>query len=444
MTGREQWGSRFGFIMAAAGSAVGLGNVWRFPYMTGENGGSAFVLIYLAIVLLFGLSLVMAEMVVGRTTQRNPVGAFRALGGPRWALAGYLGVATGFMILSFYVVVAGWTLAYLGFTAQGALQTTDAEVLSAHFGGFVGSTFAPIWTATLFMALVAWIVAGGIGRGIERANKFLMPLLFLLLIVLVIRAVTLPGAEAGLRFVLVPDFSKVDGGTFLAAIAQAFFSLSIGMGTMMTYGSYLSRREHIPATTGTVVVLDVTVAFLAGLLILPAVFAFGLSPSAGPGLTFITLPAVFASMPMGTLFGLLFFALLAIAALTSAVSILEPVVAYFVDEHGWARPRVVLGASAVCLLLAIPASLSFGPLASATLGGKTFFDWMDFLANTVMLPLGGLLVALFIGWVWREPARHHLSNEGQLRLPWLGAWTFILRYLAPLGVIAVVLSNFIR
>jgi neurotransmitter:Na+ symporter, NSS family len=441
MAVREQWGSRFGFIMAAAGSAVGLGNVWRFPYVAGENGGSAFVLVYLGIVLVFGLSLVMAEMLLGRTTQRNPVGAFRSLGGRHWAGAGFLGVITGFVILSFYVVVAGWTLAYLYFTLSGGLQTTDAATLSAHFNGFVSSHYAPIWSAALFMALVGVIVAGGIGSGIERANKVLMPLLFVLLLILVGRAVTLPGAEDGLRFILVPDFSKVDAGTFLSATAQAFFSLSIGMGTMLTYGSYLKNDVHLPSTTFTIVLLDVVAASLAGLMVLPAVFAYGLDPSAGPGLTFITLPAVFAAMPLGTVFGALFFTLLAIAALTSAVSILEPVIAYFVDEHGLPRRRVVIVASLVCLLLAVPASLSFGPLADATLGGRTFFDWMDFLANTVMLPLGGLLVALFIGWRWSDPARHHLSNEGRLHLPWLGAWIAVLRYLAPIGVAAVVISN---
>lgn len=427
--------------MAAAGSAVGLGNVWRFPYIAGENGGSAFVIVYLGIVVVFGLSLVMAEMLIGRTAQRNPVGAFRQLGGIRWAGAGFLGVVTGFVILSFYVVVAGWTLAYLVFSASGALQSTDAAVLSAHFSGFVGSTAAPLWAATLFMALVGVIVAGGISGGIERANKILMPLLFVLLLVLVVRSISLPGAAEGLRFILVPDFSKVDAGTFLSATAQAFFSLSIGMGTMLTYGSYLRRDEHLPGTTLSIVLLDVLAATLAVLMILPAVFAYGLDPSAGPGLTFITLPAVFAAMPLGQLFGSLFFGLLAIAALTSAVSILEPVVAYFVDEHGLSRRRVVLGASLLCLLLAIPASLSFGPLADATLAGKTFFDWMDFLANTVMLPLGGLLVALFIGWRWSGPARHHLSNEGRLHLPWLGAWIAVLRYLAPIGITAVVISN---
>lgn len=440
LAAREHWGSRFGFIMATAGSAIGLGNIWRFPYTAGENGGSAFILIYLAVVLTFGISLVMAEMVMGRATQRNPVGAFRALGGKRWVPAGALGVMTGFIILSFYVVVAGWTLAYIVFMAGDQLATADAEVLGAHFGAFVGGTYAPLVTAAVFMALTAWIVAGGVGHGIERASKILMPLLFVLLLALVLRSVTLPGAGEGLAFLLTPDFSKVTGQTFISATAQAFFSLSIGMGVMMTYGSYLQREVNIPQATLIIVLLDVGIAVLAALMVLPAVFAVGLDPSAGPGLTFITLPAVFASLPFGHLFGMLFFTLLAIAALTSAVSILEPMVAWAVDEHGIRRGTATVVASLVCLLLAIPASLSFGPLSDATLGGKTFFDWMDFLANNVMLPLGGLLIASFIGWRWAKPASEHLSNNGALRLPWLPAWIWLLRVGAPIAIAALVIQ----
>lgn len=440
LAAREHWGSRFGFIMATAGSAIGLGNIWRFPYTAGENGGSAFILIYLAVVLTFGISLVMAEMVMGRVTQRNPVGAFRALGGKRWVPAGALGVMTGFVILSFYVVVAGWTLAYIVFMAGDQLATTDAEVLGAHFGAFVGGTYAPLVTAAVFMALTAWIVAGGVGHGIERASKILMPLLFVLLLALVLRSVTLPGAGEGLAFLLTPDFSKVTVQTFISATAQAFFSLSIGMGVMITYGSYLQREVNIPQATLIIVLLDVGIAVLAALMVLPAVFAVGLDPSAGPGLTFITLPAVFASLPFGHLFGMLFFTLLAIAALTSAVSILEPMVAWAVDEHGIRRGPATVVASLVCLLLAIPASLSFGPLSDATLGGRTFFDWMDFLANNVMLPLGGLLIASFIGWRWATPASEHLSNNGTLRLPWLPAWIWLLRVGAPIAIAALVIQ----
>lgn len=435
MNSREHWGSRFGFIMAAAGSAVGLGNIWRFPYSTGENGGGAFLLIYLAMVLGFGISVAIAEMLVGRSAQRNPVGAFRLLGGRPWPLVGYLGVLTGFIILSFYIVVAGWTLAYIVHMASGALKTADAEVLTAVFGGFVADPVKPIAYAAVFTVLVGLVVNGGINAGIERANKVLMPALFILLLVLVLRSVTLPGAAAGLAFYLKPDWSAVNSGTFYAAISQAFFSLSIGMGTLLTYGSYLSQKENLPSAALTVGLLDSMAAFLSGLMVLPAVFAAGLSPSAGPGLTFITLPAVFAEMPLGTLFGVLFFSLLAIAALTSAVSILEPLVAYFVDEHGFNRHRVVIGAALVCFALGIPASLSFGLMSGVQIFGRNWFDLMDFLSNSLALPLGGLFTAIFVGWFWAKPALQAMSNDGALRQPWARAWLFVLRFVAPIAIL---------
>ena len=436
---RENWGSRFGFVMAAAGSAVGIGNIWRFPYTTGSNGGGAFLLIYLGIILVFGISVAIAEMLVGRAAQRNPVGAFRALGGGAWPLVGYGGILTGFVILSFYIIVAGWTLAYIVFMATGSIATTDSAQLSDVFGGFVADPVRPIFYSGIFMALTAWIVIGGITKGIERWNKILMPALFIILLILVARAVTLPGAAEGLAFFLKPDFSEVTAETFHAAIAQAFFSLSIGMGTLLTYGSYLSKREHLPKATLTVAMVDTSVAILAGLMIMPAVFAFGFDPSAGPGLTFVTLPAVFASMPGGALFGVLFFTLLAIAALTSAVSILEPMVCYFVDEHGASRRKIVVGASLICFALGIPASLSFGLWSGFTIAGKNWFDLMDFLANNLMLPLGGLCTALFVGWAWNK-AVHELRNEGELKLSWAPAWLFVLRFLAPLGILWIMIS----
>ncbi len=441
---REHWGSRFGFIMAAAGSAIGLGNIWRFPYIAGQHGGGAFLLIYLGIIIAFGVSLAMAEMVVGRTAQRNPVGSFRALGGRHWAGVGFLGVFTGFAILSFYIVVAGWTLAYIVQSARGELVSTDPKVLEAAFGAFVSDPVQPVLYAAIFMGLTAWIVVGGIAKGIERWNKILMPALFIILLILVARALTLPGADEGLAFYLVPDFSKVTAQTFYDAISQVFFSLSIGMGTLLTYGSYLSKQENLPSAALTVVLLDTSAAVLAGLMILPAVFAFGLNPSAGPGLTFITLPAVFASMPFGAFFAVLFFSLLTIAALTSAISILEPMVAYFVDEHGLDRRRTVVVAALICLLLGVPASLSFGLWNGFTLFGKNWFDLMDFLSNNLLLPVGGLLTALFVGWVWAKPAVHHLSNEGRLRLWWSPLWLFVLRIAAPLGILWILIAALLK
>ena len=439
MNARENWGSRFGFIMAAAGSAVGLGNIWRFPYMTGTNGGAAFLLIYLGIIIAFGLSLAMAEMVLGRAAQRSAVGAFRTMGGRRWAVAGYMGIVTGFVILSFYIVVAGWTLAYIVMMARGALGA--GQNYGDLFGAFVSSPVEPIAYAGLFMLVTALVVASGIGAGIERWNKVLMPALFALLLILVVRSLTLPGAAKGVEYYLVPDFSEVTAGTFRSAIAQAFFSLSIGMGTMLTYGSYLGKHERLPSAALTVVLIDTTVAVLAGLMILPAVFAYGLNPGEGPGLTFVTLPAVFAAMPFGALFGVLFFTLLAIAALTSAISLLEPMIAYFVDERGVSRARAVWIMSAICFALGIPASLSFGAMAGVKFFGFNWFDLMDFLANTIMLPVGGLLLAIFIGWFWSKPALAALSNQGTLRQPWAPVWVFVLRFVAPVGIVWILLSG---
>lgn len=439
--GREQWGSRFGFVMAAAGSAVGLGNIWRFPYVAGENGGGAFLLIYLATVLLFGLSLAMSEIAIGRAGRRNPVGSYIALGGKSWAPVGFLGVLAGFVILSFYIVVAGWTLAYAGFTASGTLQTTDPATLGSNFERFIGQGWVPLAYAAGFMTLVAAVVIGGVTKGIERFSKLLMPALFLLLVVLVIRAVTLDGAGEGLRFFLVPDFSKVTAETFGAALAQAFFSLSLGMGCMLTYGSYLDDQASIPSTTSAIVGLDLLVSLLAGLMIMAIVFSFDFDPSGGPGLTFVTLPAIFASMPAGQFFGTLFFVLLAIAALTSAISILEPTVSFLMDELAWSRKAAVLCCAAVCFSLAIPSSLSFGVLAGFKLFDRTFFDLMDTLATNWMLPLGALLSSLFVGWKWAGSAILEISSPAGRAPRWSVPWLALLRFVAPLALAWILLIS---
>lgn len=441
MTPREHWSGRFGFIMATAGSAVGLGNVWKFPYEAGQNGGGAFLLLYLAFVALFGLSLVIAELLLGRTTQRNPVGAYRSLGGGGWPLAGGLGVLAGFVILSFYIVVAGWTLAYLKFMATGDLGT-NTDLLAERFGAFVGAPWPPIAYAALFMTLSVGVVIGGVNAGIERASRVLMPALFVLLLVLVVRSVTLPGAEEGLRYYLVPDWSKVTMATVNSAIGQAFFSLSLGMGALITYGSYLRKNDNIPGSASIIVSLDTLVALLAGLMILPAVFAFGFDPSAGPGLTFITLPAVFAQIPGGQWFGLAFFALLAVAALTSSISLLETVVCYFTDERGMGRRKATVLVGLIGFALGVPASLSLGVLSGVHVPGTEMgvFDFMDFLSSKLMLPLGGLLLALFVGWRWAKPAEEAL-REGGLPPAVARGWIFILRFVAPVGIASILLAG---
>lgn len=434
-TQRGNWGSRFGFVMAAAGSAVGLGNIWKFPYMAGENGGGAFLVIYLAFVLGFGLALVIAELVMGRMTERNPVGAFRRLAGGAWPLAGGMGIITAFIILSFYTVVAGWTIAYLVYAIEGSLATTDAAQLESLFGHLVGSGLMPLAYALLFMAMTAAVVAAGIGRGIERASKLFMPLLFVVLVLLVVRSVTLPGAGAGLAFFLKPDFSHVGIHTFSAALGQAFFSLSLGVGGLITYGSYMSPEQKLGRDALNVVLLDTVVAVLAGLMVIPAIFSAGLTPDAGgPGTTFKVLPAVFAAMPGGQWFAIGFFLLLVLASLTSSVSLMEPVISYLVDEHRLPRPLAVTLTAIACLVLAVPVSLSFGAWSGVSIAGYSIFGFLDFLTGSLLLPLGSLFIALCVGWVLGPRAITALSDDDGGAPRWGALWLFILRFVAPLGI----------
>lgn len=438
---RDHWGSRLGFILAAAGSAVGLGNIWRFPYVTGESGGGAFLIVYLIIVFTLGLSVMLAEFAIGRATQRNPVGAYAHLKGGGWSILGYIGVLAGFLILSFYTVVAGWTLAYAWHAVAGHLSGATPEQLGERFGAFIASPIEPLLYSAGFMVLTVGVILGGVRSGIERACKVLMPLLFLILVALVIRAVTLPGAGAGLSFFLNLDFSKLDAGAFNAALGQAFFSLSLGMGAMITYGSYLSHRENLPSSALWVTSLDFSVALLAGLVVLPAVFAFGFDPAAGPGLAFITLPAVFSQMPVGQVFAVLFFVLLAIAALTSAVSLLEVVVAYFVDEKGMPRRLAAVVFGTLIFLLGIPSSLSMGVWSGFTIADRGFLDSMDYLTSNLMLPIGGIGVSVFVGWVVAPRVLAEVTSDGQYRFPLAPVWLFICRFIAPVAIAWILISG---
>ena len=438
---RGHFGTRLGFNLAAAGSAVGLGNIWKFPYLAGQNGGAVFLVFYLGFVFTIGLSVMLAEFAIGRTTQRNPVGAFKALKGGPWVAVGAMGVVTGFIILSFYSVVGGWTVAYAAKSATGLLATQDVKALGSAFVGFIGDPVEPVVYHGLFMVPTIAIVARGVDIGIERACRILMPLLFLLLVVLCVRSLTLPGAGAGIAFFLEPNFSKISAELVTAALGQAFFSLSLGMGAMITYGSYLSRQVNLPGAALWVTTLDSVIAVMAGFLILPAVFAFGFDPGAGPGLTFITLPAVFSQIPGGAFFGILFFMLLAVAALTSAISLIEVVVAYLVDERGIPRPRAAIGAGFVIFLLGIPSSLSLGVWSSFTVAGKSIFDIMDYLASNIMLPAGGVFIALFAGWV----AFPRLLDGSQGGIGddfrWAGVWQGICRYVAPVAIAVILISG---
>lgn len=445
---REHWGSKFGFILAAAGSAIGLGNIWKFPYIAGENGGAAFVVVYLICIAIIGLPVLIAEILMGRSTQRNPVGAFKKLSGsPFWTVVGGMGVLAGFIILSFYSVVAGWSLGYIFESIRGAFSNfTTATASGDHFNMLTSKLSWIIGFHGLFFLTTIGVVYAGVKKGIERGSKIMMPILVFLLVILLIRGLTLPGSNEGLRFLLYPDWSKISGQAVLIALGHAFFTLSLGMGAMMTYGSYMSDKDSIPGAALQIVLLDTVIALLAGLAIFSAVFATGQDPAAGPGLIFHTLPVVFAKIPGGHIFAFLFFLLLTIAALTSAISLLEVVVAFFVDERGWKRHQAVLVFGSVTFLLGIPSALSYNIMINVQIFGMTFFDLADFLASNILLPLGGLLISIFVAWIWGiDRALVKLKNGAEQLFKsyqWrVNAWRFFLKYLSPVLIFIVLLQS---
>lgn len=440
MSNREHWATKIGFVLAAAGSAVGLGNIWRFPYVAGENGGAAFVLVYLGCVLVLGLPIMIAELVIGRHTEKSPVGAFKALFGKSgWVLVGYMGVLCGFFILSFYSVVGGWTIGYILKSLTGEVaRMGDVETAQSVFGGFVQSPLEIIFFHLLFIIACILIVRKGIEYGIERWSKILMPLLFILLFTLIGRGLTMEGGWEGVAFFLNPDFSQLTGASILAALGQSFFSLSLGMGVMITYGSYLSKNEKILHTTPWIVSLDVLVAILAGLAIFPAVFAMGMSPEEGPGLMFHIIPTVFANMAYGSVFSFLFFLLLFIAALTSGISILEVVVAYVTDEFNWTRKKAVVVVGIAIFLMGIPAALSFGVMSEMKyFFGLNFFDFLDTITSNYMLPIGGFFIAVALGWKYGlEKTIHELDPDTKI-ISLKELWAFSIKFISPLLLLLV-------
>lgn len=407
---RSQWGSRLGFILAAAGSAIGLGAIWKFPYVAATNGGGAFLFIYLGICLTLGLALMVSEMALGRATSAGAVGAFRKLAGGFWPVIGYMGVLVCFLILSFYSVVGGWTVAYIVKSLQGSIMTSDPKALGAIFTGFISDPVQPVLYHGGFALLTLAVVVGGVQKGIEALSKFLMPALFVLMLVLIARGLTLPGALEGVSYFVAPDFSKVSAAMLVDALGLAFFSLSLGLGIMITYGSYVGRESKLVSSALWVIALTVATCFLAGLMVLPAVFAFGFDPSAGPGLTFITMPAVFAHLPLGQLFAVMFFCLLLLAALTSSVSLLEVVTSFAIDELRLSRRAAAILMAAGTFLLGIPASLSLGIWGDYQLGGMNFFDLLDFVTSKLLMPAGELLLALFVGWKAWPVVKAELSS----------------------------------
>ena len=446
---RANWGSRLAFVLAASGSAIGLGNIWRFPTVAYQNGGAIFVQIYILFVFLIGFVVLVGEVSMGRHTQRNPVGAFKRLApDSAWKFVGVLGVLTAWGVISYYSVVAGWTLSYVFTTAGGVFnsQLGQAEI-NEIFSATVGNPIKALFWHFTFMFLTVGVVIGGVRKGIERWSKILMPLLLLILVLLVIRSLTLEGAEIGLSKFLKADWSKVSGTTVIAAIGQAVFSLSLGVGTMMTYGSYMNREENIIKSAGAVCFLDTLIAILAGLAIFPALFTMkGLEPEVGAKLIFIVLPRLFSEIPFGTLFGTGFFVLLSLAAVTSSISLLEVPVAYFVDERGWKRKNATLLCGAIGFVVGIFSALSLGAVdwlsAITTIGSRTvgFLDLMDLIMGQYSMTFGAMMIALFVGWRWGTRALlKEISGEDTPPDRLRKIIAFQIRYVCPLLLIALII-----
>ncbi len=434
---RGKWSSRLGFVLAAAGSAIGLGNIWRFPFTAGANGGGAFILLYLGFVALVGIPVLLAELSMGRNTERNAVGSFRALvPNSWWPMVGGLGVVTGVGILSFYSVIAGWTLYYAFEAASGRFVSGfGAEESGEVFAAMGSNGFLMVALTAIFLLLTGGVISRGVSGGIERAVKLLMPVFFAMLILLVIRSVTLPGAGEGLSFLFSFEPSKLSGAAVVSALGQALFSLSIGMGTMITYGSYLSKDENLPQAGVTVAFFDTGLALVAGLMIFPALFAMGGSPGGGPGLVFVVMPTIFGAMTAGGLVAFAFYALLAIAALTSTISLLEVPVSYLVDEKGWSRARATWLMVGGTFALAVPSALSNGAVpALSNLPGGGFLGLCNIIFGNYFLSVGAIFICLFVGWKWGVGKALEEMKRGSSGLPGGAVWGFMVRILCPLAV----------
>jgi NSS family neurotransmitter:Na+ symporter len=443
LSNRGNFGSKFGIIAAAAGSAIGLGNIWRFPYIAGNNGGGAFLIIYLIFVFGIGMPVMLSEFVIGRATQRNPFDAFKTLKPKgRWYIIGIMGIFAAFLILAFYGTVAGWTLEYLYQSVINGFKGKSAGEINRMFDTFSTDTLRPVMWQIIFMVLTAAIVLGGVEKGIEKYTKILMPLLLVIIIILDVKALLLPGAGEGISFLFRPDFSKITPNVILNALGQAFFSLSIGMGTLITYGSYIRKNDNLGSSAAIVVVADTTIAILAGVAIFPIVFHFGLKPTEGVGLVFKTLPNIFPQMTGGTIFALLFFVLLSVAALTSSISVLEVIVAFFAERLRMKRIHATIFATVSVSYLGTLCAMSEGGFSGFRLFNMNFFDLLDSTAAKILLPLGGCFIALFVGWfygkgkTWRE-----ISNRGKLKVGYINIFMFLIKYIAPLAIALVFLNG---
>lgn len=445
---RVNFGSKLGVILATAGSAVGLGNVWRFPYMAGEYGGAAFILIYICCVLLFGIPCMVSEFIIGRHAASNTARAYHSLsGGTPWAAVGYFGVFTGVLIMSYYAVVAGWCLQYVMASLLGHLKGSP-EFFAQYFEAFEKDPFKPVFWTVAIILITHYIISHGVRNGIEKASKLMMPTLFVLLLVVVVLSCLLPGASEGVTFLFKPDLSKVEGDVFLGALGQSFYSMSIGMGCLCTYASYFSRQTNLMKSAVQIGVIDTIVAILAGLMIFPAAFSVGISPDSGPSLVFITLPNVFqnafASVPaIGYVVAVAFYALLALAALTSLISLHEVSTAFVHEEMHTSRKCAAWIVTAVCSVIGAVCSLSLGKWDFISIGGMPLFSLFDFITGQIMLPLGGFLTCLFVGWYLPHKIVHdEFTNWGTLRGKLFHTYLFFIKFVCPVCILLIFLHQF--
>lgn len=449
---RANFGSKLGVILATAGSAVGLGNVWRFPYMAGENGGAVFIMIYVICVVLLGIPCMVSEFIVGRHGQANTARAFRKLaGGTPWSLIGYMGVMTGFLITGYYAVVSGWCLQYIFASLIGHLQG-DPEYFKTYFSELATHPVKPVLWTVIILGITYLIIEHGVREGIERASKLLMPTLFILLLIIVGASCMLPNADKGIEFLFKPDYDKLTGDVFLGALGQSFYSLSIAMGCLCTYASYFSRYTNLTKSASQIAIIDCLVAILAGLMIFPAAFSVGVNPDSGPSLIFITLPNVFqqafASIPIvGYCISLLFFVLLSLAALTSLMSLHEVSTAFIHEEMKVSRKKAALVVTVSASVIGAFCSLSMGAVDVLTFFGKSLFDWFDFITGQIFLPIVGFLTCIFIGWfVPHQIVRNEFTNQGELKsigyVRLFHVYIFLVKYVCPLAILLIFLHQF--
>lgn len=443
MKERALFATKIGVIAATVGSAVGLGNFWRFPYEAGTHGGGAFLLVYLGCVLLIGIPVMCAEFIIGRGTHKNISGALKQLlPGTKYYRFSFIGITASILILSFYSVVAGWTMEYALQAMLGNLSASDSAAYSERFNQFCSSNWRPLMWTLIFLFVNAMIILRGVQKGIERISNILLPLLFLMLVAFAVNSLTLPGAADGLRFLFSPDFSQITPSVILGAMGQAFFSLSLGLSCLLVYSSYFSDSTKLVRSASIIAVLDTVVAVMSGVVIFPAVFSFGAEPSQGPKLVFEVLPSIFAMMPGGYLWAVLLFVLLFFASITSSISMSEISIAYFTEEFSMSRTRATCTLTVIAVVLGACCALSFGMLSDFKIAGMTVFDLFDFVSSNVLLPIGGFIFSIYVGWILdRKMVKNQLTNDGKIKVYSYRLIIFCMRWVAPIAILMIFLCG---